>query len=91
MKKMISVLAVLAVAMPAATSAAMAASITNKDGQPHLIKITENGQRSEIGIDAGEKLTICQGGCFLTMPNGDKEALSGGETIEIVGGKAVIK
>ncbi len=74
-----------------AATPAHAATISNNDGEAYLLKITEGGQRSEVGLPAGGKLTVCPSGCFLTLPNGDREALSGGETVEISGGKASIK
>ena len=68
-----------------------AATITNKDGGAITVTVTEGGQQSEVGIGPGESVSVCGGGCFVTMPNGDREALSGGETVEISGGKATIK
>jgi hypothetical protein len=70
---------------------ASAATITNKDGEAVLLVVTEGGQKTEVGIEPGKSITVCGGGCFVTMPNGDRETLSGGETVEIVGGKATIK
>jgi hypothetical protein len=68
-----------------------AASIANKDKQSYLLKITEGGQQSEIGVAPGQTVDVCASGCFLLMPNGDRETLGGSEKVEIVGGKAVIK
>lgn len=80
------------VAVATLTSAtAQAATIVNKDGQAHMLLVTEAGQQSEVGIGPGESLNLCASGCFITMPNGDREALSGGETLEINGGKATIR
>jgi hypothetical protein len=70
---------------------ANAATITNKDGGAVMIVVTEGGQQTEVGVGPGQSVTVCGGGCFVTMPNGDREALSGGETVEISGGKASIK
>ena len=53
--------------------------------------VTENGEQSEVGVKPGQTVDICPGGCFVNMPNGDREALTGTETIEISGGKAVFK
>jgi hypothetical protein len=72
-------------------TAAGAATVVNKDGQAYTLTVTENGQRSEVGVGAGESISVCAAGCFLTLPNGDREALSGQETVEISGGKATIK
>jgi hypothetical protein len=72
-------------------TAASAATIVNKDDKAHMLVVTEGGQQAEVGIGPGESVSVCNGGCFITMPNGDREALSGGETVEISGGKAKIK
>lgn len=64
----------------------MAASAINKDGEVRTIVVTENGERSEVEIGAGQTAEICRSGCFVTFPNGDREALTGSETIEISGG-----
>lgn len=71
--------------------AASAASIVNKDDQPYALTVTEGGEKSEIAVAAGQTLSLCKGGCFIVMPNGDRETLSGGETVEIKGGRARIK
>ena len=72
-------------------TAASAATIVNKDDKAHMLVITEGGQQAEVGIAPGQSIGVCNGGCFVTMPNGDRETLSGGETVEINGGKATIK
>lgn len=72
-------------------AAAQAATIINKDDNSYALVVSEGGQRSEIALGAGQTITICHGGCFLTLPNGDREALSGNETVEISGGRAKIK
>ena len=70
---------------------ASAATVTNKDGAAVMIVITEGGQQTEVGVGPGQSVTVCGAGCFVTMPNGDRETLSGGETVEISGGKATVK
>jgi len=70
---------------------AQAASAVNLDNQPHTLVVTEGGNKSELAIGAGETVDFCTSGCFVTLPNGDIEALSGGETVEISGGVARIK
>ena len=70
---------------------ASAASITNKDAQPQLLIVTEDGDKIEMVVEAGATVSFCPGGCFVTMPSGDRETLAGGETIDIVNGAAVIK
>ncbi len=73
------------------TGIASAATITNKDGTAVMIVVTEGGQQTEVGVGPGKSVNVCGAGCFVTMPNGDRETLSGGETVEISGGKASIK
>jgi hypothetical protein len=79
------------VALAFQTTGAYAATIVNKDGQDYSLQITEGGEQSELGIQAGQTISVCASGCFITMPNGDRETLSGAETVEIVNGKANIK
>lgn len=86
MRKFLILLAGLMVAPQA-----FAATVTNKDDVQRTLVVTEGGARSELVLNVGESLEFCDGGCFVTMPNGDREALSGGETIEISGGRAVFK
>ncbi|CAG1000898.1 MAG: hypothetical protein F9K19_11770 [Rhizobiaceae bacterium] len=69
----------------------MAASATNLDSEPRTLIVTEGGDKSEIAIGAGETVQFCPSGCFVTMPNGDREALNGSETVEISGGVGKIK
>jgi opacity protein-like surface antigen len=78
-------------ALVAAANAAMSATAVNKDGQPRTIIVTEGGDKSELSLGAGETVDFCPTGCFVTLPNGDREALTGSETIEIVDGVARIK
>jgi len=75
-------------AILAGTAVSLAASATNTDSEPRTIVVTEGGTQSELLIAAGETVQFCQNGCFVTMPNGDREALTGGEAIEITGGRA---
>ena len=69
----------------------IAASAINNDAEPRTLIVTEGGSKSELALAAGETVEFCAGGCFVTMPNGDREALTGSETIEISGGVAKIK
>ncbi len=71
--------------------ASMAANVTNKDDQSHVLIITEGSTKVEVVVDAGASALVCPAGCFVTMPSGDRETLSGEETIEIINGSAVIK
>lgn len=78
-------------ALVAMTGSGMAASAINLDSEPRTLIVTENGNKSEIAVGAGDTVQFCPNGCFVTMPNGDREALNGSETIEISGGIGKIK
>lgn len=82
---------VIAFALLATGGAAGAASAVNLDNETRTIIVTEGGNKQEITLGAGETVDFCSGGCFVTMPNGDREALTGGETVEISGGSGKIK
>ena len=82
---------VAAVALLAVSGAAHAASAVNKDAETRTLIVTEGGSKNELALAAGETVEFCQSGCFVTLPNGDLEALTGSETIEISGGVARIK
>ncbi len=73
------------------SGAGMAASAINLDSETRTITVAEGGSRSEISLGAGESAEFCPDGCFVTMPNGDREALTGAETIEISGGVGHVK
>jgi hypothetical protein len=75
----------------AAGGQAHAASATNLDNEPRTLLVTEGGSQSELAVAAGETVEFCPTGCFVTMPNGDREALTGSERIEISNGQAKIK
>jgi hypothetical protein len=82
---------VVMLALLAASASAEAASAVNLDSEPRTLVVTEGGSKAELSIGAGETVDFCASGCFVTMPNGDIEALTGGETVEISGGVARIK
>ncbi|MBL8894924.1 MAG: hypothetical protein JNJ53_10005 [Rhizobiales bacterium] len=86
MKRLMVALVVLA----GLSGAAAAASVTNGDGEAVLLKVTEGSQQSELAVGPGETVEFCASGCFVTMPNGDREALSGTEKVTISGGKATV-
>lgn len=65
-----------------------AASVSNNDAAEQTIVVTEGASKREMLIAAGETVDFCEGGCFVTFPNGDREALKGDEKIVISGGKA---
>jgi hypothetical protein len=69
---------------------AFAASVVNKDSQPRTLVVTEGSSKSDLVLSPNETVDFCPSGCFVTFPNGDRQALTGTETIEIAGGKAKI-
>lgn len=75
-----SILVALAVTIPVA---AYAAKVTNLDNVTHTLTITEGENKIELNIGPGETIDICPSGCFVTMPNGDREVLTGQETLQI--------
>lgn len=82
---------IAAVALLAADGAAFAASAVNMDSETRTLVVTEGGSRSELALAGGETVEFCPDGCFVTLPNGDLEALTGEETVEISGGVGRIK
>ncbi|PBB25799.1 hypothetical protein CK228_07635 [Mesorhizobium sp. WSM4312] len=82
---------VAAVALLAVSGSAHAASAVNKDAETRTLVVTEGGSKTELALAGGETVEFCQNGCFVTLPNGDLEALTGSETVEISGGVARIK
>ncbi|MBL8583360.1 MAG: hypothetical protein JNL61_14190 [Rhizobiaceae bacterium] len=74
-----------------AAGPATAASAVNRDAEPRTLVVTEGGSKTELSLAAGETVQFCNSGCFVTLPNGDRQALTGSETIEISGGNATIK
>ena len=79
------------IAMLAMTSVASAASVINRDAEAQTLMVTEGADKAELTVGPGETLEFCEGGCFVTMPNGDRQALTGSETVVISGGAATIK
>ncbi|MBC2773173.1 hypothetical protein H6M51_09885 [Rhizobium sp. AQ_MP] len=69
----------------------LAASVTNTGSSAVTLVVVEDGTRMEVSLDAGGSDTICVSGCFLTLPNGDRIGLSGGETVEIKDGVATVR
>lgn len=68
-----------------------AASITNGDTSAIVLGVVENGNRLDVAIEPGASETICPGGCFITLPNGDRLGLGGSEDVQILNGSAVVK
>ncbi|MFC3752953.1 hypothetical protein [Aquamicrobium ahrensii] len=85
-KSLIAVSALLAV-----SGNALAASAVNNDTDPRTLIVTEGSSKRELTLGPGETVEFCPNGCFVTMPNGDLEALTGSETIEISGGVARVR
>ena len=65
---------------------ASAATVKNLDGESHTLVVSEGGSQSEVSVGAGETIDICPDGCFITLPNGDRQVLTGTDTLEIEGG-----
>ena len=86
LKTLVATFAVLA-----ATASVEAATAVNLDSEPRTLIVTEGSNKSELALGGGETADFCPNGCFVTMPNGDIEALTGGETVEISGGAGRIK
>jgi hypothetical protein len=84
-------LLVAAAALIAMNGLGWSASVVNHDAEPRTLIVTEGGTKSELALAAGETVEFCLNGCFVTMPNGDREVLTGTETIEISGGKGRIQ
>ncbi|MDQ2635151.1 MAG: hypothetical protein M3Y43_11035 [Pseudomonadota bacterium] len=82
---------VAALCLLAAGASAQAASAVNLDSEPRTLIVTEGSSKSELALGGGQSVDFCPNGCFVTMPNGDIEALTGSETVEISGGVGRIK
>jgi hypothetical protein len=70
---------------------AFAASVHNAGSSAVVLVVVEDGNRTELSLDAGGSDVICASGCFLTLPNGDRIGLAGGENVEIKDGSVSIK
>ena len=88
-RHVVRAITVLAVSVQIA-SPALAASLTNQDSEPRTLVVTENGVKSELVIGAGQTVSFCAAGCFITLPNGDRAALAGSESVELLGSDAII-
>ncbi|MFA7415420.1 MAG: hypothetical protein WC048_13150 [Rhizobium sp.] len=74
-----------------AASGVLAASVTNNGAATVVLQVVEDGARIELAVDAGATETFCPSGCFVTLPNGDRIGLEGGESVEIKDGTATVK
>jgi len=79
------------VILAASMGGSYAAKISNKDSAAQTIVVTEGASKREMVVAPGDTVDFCAAGCFVTFPNGDREALTGDETITITGGKATLK
>ena len=70
---------------------AFGASAVNLDSETRTLIVTEGGSKSELSVAGGETVEFCSTGCFVTMPNGDRQALTGTEIVEISGGVGRVK
>ncbi|NJR13121.1 MAG: hypothetical protein HC779_00870 [Phyllobacteriaceae bacterium] len=87
MKRLIlSVLASLTMA-----AGAQAATLINKGEAAVTVVVTEDGQKNEVTAGAAETVQFCVAGCFVTLPNGERQALTGTETVEISGDSVLIR
>lgn len=77
---------VLIAGLLAGAGSSLAASVLNSDNTAQTLVVTEGSSKQQVTIQPGEKVTICPSGCFITFPNGDREALSGNEAITILNG-----
>ncbi len=79
------------ITLAASMGGSYAAKISNKDSAAQTIVVTEGASKREMVVAPGDTVDFCASGCFVTFPNGDREALTGDETITITGGKATLK
>jgi len=80
-----------ALVLLAVSSPVLAASALNSDTEVRILVVTEGSKQEELAIAPGQTVQFCFSSCFVTMPDGDRFALSGNEIIEISGGRARIK
>jgi hypothetical protein len=80
-----------AIALAGAAAPAFAATAVNNDKEPHTLMVTEGAGKSALALAGGETAEFCANGCFVTLPNGDLEVLTGSETVVITNGVARIQ
>lgn len=68
-----------------------AATLTNADDTPIELQIADSRGRTDLALEPGSTEDVCPTGCFVTLPNGDRLGLTGGEAVEIKGGAARIR
>jgi hypothetical protein len=70
-----------AVLLIAATDAAQAVKLTNRDAVDHKITVTEGDKKTPMTIKAGEEVSLCDGGCSIEIESGEQFELSGTEIV----------
>ena len=70
---------------------AQAATIINAGDETVTLVVTESGEQTELNIAAAETIEFCLAGCFVTFPNGDRQALTGSETVEINAANVLVR
>jgi hypothetical protein len=73
------------------SASAQAATLVNKGADPVTIVVTEDGQKNEVTAGPAETVEFCLAGCFVTFPSGDRQALTGSETVEITGEDVLVQ
>jgi predicted porin len=91
MKSTIAAAIVAALGLTVAAGAVQAATLVNKGDAPVTVVVTEDGQKNEVTAAPAETVQFCMAGCFITLPNGERQALAGTETVEISGADVLIK
>jgi hypothetical protein len=84
-------LAAAIAALMLVTASAQAATLVNKGADPVTIVVTEDGQKNEVTAGPAETVEFCLAGCFVTFPNGDRQALTGSEAVEISGDTVLVQ
>ena len=83
--------ALLFVASALPAGAAQAAMVENLDAETVRVIVSEDGVRREVELTTGATQTLCENGCFMTLPNGDMLPLSGPERVLIKDGAGRIE
>ena len=73
-----------------AATSAWSASVTNSGSASIVLVVVEDGNRLEVPLEAGTSESICPTGCVITLTNGDRLGLQGGESVDIKDGVAII-
>lgn len=84
-------LAAATIILLVSAGSALAATVTNKESSVRVLVVTQGATKNQLVVGSGETVNFCNKGCFVTFPNGDREALTGSETVELSGGRISIK